>query len=246
MISFVAETGLSFSFDLNELDGRTCNSTKDDGAESFCVGDWNASNTRQFLEYIRSNKLGAGLMALELGNELTRAKVGWKPVLTINQTIRDIHALSAVMDQVWQGDPAARPMLMGPATSECVEEDVRRILRETAGVLDIYSFHSYPDGSGSSHVSVGEIDPPNLWADLANATWLRQNGPASDVGYRSTYGSPDACVRAWSYSSMKDIDPSARRKKPELWLTETNAAYCELQSKCQLYFECFYRNCRDN
>ena len=66
---------------------------------SACVGDWDPSNTIEFLHYIKDNHLTGGLHALELGNELTRMQRGWKGVvLTINDTIRDLHALSAALD----------------------------------------------------------------------------------------------------------------------------------------------------
>ena len=180
MTDFVANTsGLSFTF-LNELDGRTCH-TQDEPIfkhnASACVGDWDPSNTIEFLQYIKHNGLTSGLVALELGNELTRMQRGWKGALTINQTIRDLHALSAVLDKVWP-DARSRPKLMGPADNICVEEDASRIMQTS--VLDIFSFHSYPDGSGGGHISHNEIAMPNLWADLSNATWLRQSGPESN------------------------------------------------------------------
>jgi hypothetical protein len=115
MVDFVANSsGLSFTFDLNELDGRTCH-TQDEPIfkhnASACVGDWDPSNTIEFLQYIKDNGLKGGLVALELGNELTRMQRGWKGVLTVNQTIRDLRALSAVLDQVWPG-ASGRPKVM--------------------------------------------------------------------------------------------------------------------------------------
>ena len=220
MIDFVGAVGVNFTFDLNELDGRHCDPTQKDGSASFCVGDWDPANTRDFLTYIKKHNLTRGLIALELGNELTRAKIGWKPVLTINQTIQDMHAFAAVLQEVWpdaQGEHM-RPLQMGPATATCVEEDVHRILTEAADVLDIYSFHDYPDGAGCGHVSLGETSVPNMWSDLVNASWLRENGPTSDFGH--TYGNASACVRAYN------LTPGS----VSLWLTESNAAYQALQN----------------
>lgn len=235
MIDFVGAVGVNFTFDLNELDGRRCDPTQKDGSQSFCVGDWDPANTLEFLTYVKANNLTSGLVALELGNELTRAKVGWKPVLTINQTIRDMHAFAAVLHQVWPeglGGANGRPLQMGPATATCIEDDVHRIITEAADVLDIYSFHDYPDGAGRDHVSLGETTVPNLWSDLANASWLRQNGPTSDFGH--TYGNATACVRAYNLtkgsSAVAGRVSSGSRRPMSLWLTESNAAYQALQN----------------
>ena len=206
VLDFVGAAGLQFTFDLNELAGRACHDQDDPAIKhsaSYCLGEWDPSNTRDFLQFIKQRNLTAGLVALELGNELTRMKAHWKGILTINQTIRDFHALSAVVDEVWVGKP--RPLLMGPASSVCVEEDVLHILRATAGVLGSYSFHSYEDGSGAS-----------MWTDLANASWLRAHGPMGTSKW--TNGNTSACTAAIRTAAAEGIEP-------EVWLTETNSAY---------------------
>jgi hypothetical protein len=117
---------------------------------------------------------------------------------------------------------------MGPAVNICVEEDASRIMQTS--VLDIVSFHSYPDGSGGGHVSHNEITMPNMWADLSNATWLRQSGPESD--YAHTYSNATACIRA--HNSL------IGSKTPELWLTETNAAYTALQNGSDAFLNLYW------
>ena len=207
-LDFVEAAGLQFTFDLNELAGRTCHDQDDPTIKhnaSYCLGEWDTSNTREFLQFITRKNLTAGLVALELGNELTRMQPHWKGILTINQTIQDFHALSAAIDEVWAGTQLPRPMLMGPASSVCVEQDVVRFLRETAGVLGSYSFHSYEDGSGA-----------NMWADIANASWLREHGPLGTSKW--TNGNTSACTAAVQTAAAEGITP-------EVWLTETNSAY---------------------
>jgi hypothetical protein len=170
ILAFVNYTGLDFTFDLNELAGRRChaqNDTRFKHDRAYCDGDWDPSNTRDFLEHIKTNQLTGSLVALELGNELLRMKPEWKGILTINQTVRDIHKLATVLDQVWVAEGAetvggsSRPKLMGPGLGVCVEQDVRTLLHQTAGVLDIISFHSYPDGDGAS-MWAGALSIPSL------------------------------------------------------------------------------------
>lgn len=129
----------------------------------------------------------------------------WKGIITINQTIRDVHALSAIIDEIWTGTQLRRPILMGPASSVCVEEDAIRILRETAGVLSCFLFHSYEDGSGAT-----------MWADVANASWLREHGPLGTS--KVTNGNASTCTAAVRIAATEDISPEA-------WLTGTNSAY---------------------
>ena len=60
LLEFLSSAGVSLIFDLNELLGRTCNvtvpgCTYDCG--TWCVGEWDMTNVRVFLQYCHDAKL---------------------------------------------------------------------------------------------------------------------------------------------------------------------------------------------
>eukprot|EP00730_Choanoeca_flexa_P000696 TRINITY_DN10301_c0_g2_i2.p1 TRINITY_DN10301_c0_g2~~TRINITY_DN10301_c0_g2_i2.p1 ORF type:complete len:172 (+),score=47.47 TRINITY_DN10301_c0_g2_i2:175-690(+) len=90
LLHVVKESNASLLFDLNELHGRNChyNNTR------TCVGDWDSSNVKNFLQFVKANDTlkDVSFLGWELGNELTRSGH-----ITIDENIKDILQLAELV-----------------------------------------------------------------------------------------------------------------------------------------------------
>jgi len=102
-----AATGCRLVFGLNNLYGRQkvpgCNST-------WCdyTGNWDSSNTKNFLEYIA--RTSNNIFGFELGNELSGAG-GVTAHLTPQTSAQDFQLLRMLINTYWPNAP--RPLLIG-------------------------------------------------------------------------------------------------------------------------------------
>ena len=141
---FVNESGLSLLFDLNELFGRDCNTTKPGCAScgDWCGSPptyplWDTSNARACLQRLHDDGTAGGpanaLYAFELGNELAGH------VLATENTA-DILALSQMVGEIWADAPAAlRPQFFAPSTDNCASPDTAAIMHNVTHAVTGFS-----------------------------------------------------------------------------------------------------------
>jgi hypothetical protein len=200
LLNFFNASGLRLLFDLNELHGRNCQTINpSDNQSDWCVGEWDTTNVRAFLQYIHDNKLVGGnspLFGFELGNELIGHLPAW------NNT-QDILLLAEIIKDIWSDVPAADvPPLYAPSTDSCSTNDTYGIMVNVTGVVRGFTYHAYPGGSATA-------PQPTLQQLLLNSTWLRtQIMQASDS---------QACIDWWAgYSKNQGM---------ELWVTESSSSW---------------------
>ncbi len=194
LCNFADATGAKLVFDLNELYGRNCHFN----GTVKCIGDWDTSNMKSFLQTIKAKGIAnvcPSLVGFELGNELTNNNNH----LDIETNIQDNLVFAKIVREVWP-DEAGRPLLFGPSTDTCTEEQVPEFISKTRGQLDGFTYHSYPNRDNSKP------------ADLTDPSWLRQNIVKQDMHANSS-----ACISAWRANGK---DAGMR-----LWLTETDSSY---------------------
>jgi len=156
-------------FTLNEIHGRNCHVNG-----SKCVGNWDTSNVKDFLTYLRDNKVGP-IFGFELGNELTTNNYH----MNIEENIADYITLGKIIAEIWP-DIRSRPALYGPSNDHC-SEDTQTFMTATKSFLAGFTYHSYPGQSGSQ-----------LKTQLLSIDWLKQNIIEKDIGGNSSY-----CIQAW-------------------------------------------------
>jgi hypothetical protein len=202
LLTFMASANLSLMFTLNELYGRNCNVTKPGcpTCPDWCVGAWDTSNVRAFLQYIHDESLFGGaspLHSFELGNELVYHEYA-------NDTVADIALLAGIIQEIWADVPAAaRPRLYAPSTDSCSDAGQLEIMHNITGIPGVagFTFHAYP-GEGGTGAN-------NLSALLLNSTWLREG--------ILTGSDAVGCLDAWN------AGPRARGL--ELLVTESSASW---------------------
>jgi hypothetical protein len=202
LLSFARAANFSLMFTLNELYGRNCNATKPGcpTCDDWCVGKWDTSNVRAFLQYIHDEGLfGApgALHSFELGNELA-----WHQYA--NDTVADIVTLAGIIQEVWADAPAtSRPLLYAPSTDDCTDAAQLEIMANITGVAGVggFTFHGYPGQSGAGAEDLASI--------LLNSTWLRER--------IMTGSNAVGCLDAWN------AGPRARGL--ELLVTESSSSW---------------------
>lgn len=204
MLGFFAATNLSLMFMLSELYGRNCSAPVPGCAScapNWCVGDWDTSNVRAFVQHIHDAGLfipgGTGpLASFELGNEL----VGHLPA---DVNVADITQMAAILDAVWADTPdALRPSLYAPSTDACspAQLEIMANITRLARVKG-FSYHAYPGESG--------LGPDALPSILLNSTWLRSEILRASGSY--------LCLDAWN--------AGPRAAGLELLVTESSSSW---------------------
>lgn len=169
--AFVGQAGFTFLFDLNELFGRNCNYN----GTTHCVGVWDTSNVRSFLQYLHDHRELEPSLGFELGNELTRSNH-----INMSQNIADHLRLYALIQDIWSDRPAEqRPQLYGPATDVC-DDTAREFMVQTRGKVH-FTYHSYPG-----------LNDPLMPQNLLNTTWLRTRIFSDD-----RHANSSQCVKYW-------------------------------------------------
>ena len=180
LLTFVRASDFSLMFMLSELYGRDCQQPVP-GCPScdkvWCVGAWNTSNVRAFLQHVHDEKLLLPGDSFELGNEL----VGHLPAAN---TTDDIKLLAGIIDEIWADVPeAARPRLYAPSTDACGTAAQLQIMANITHVPRVagFTFHAYPGQNGEGANALADI--------LTNATWLRTQIMRGSEAYM--------CIEAW-------------------------------------------------
>ena len=198
---FITASNLSLLFDLSELYGRNCNTTKPGcpTCPDWCGSPpeypaWDTSNVRVLLQRLHDDGTAGGdnsLFAFELGNEL----VGHlDPVLNT----QDILALSGIIDKIW-GDSPNKPDFFAPSTDNCWAADTYAIMKNVTGAVAGFTYHAYPGGDGHNFEQL-----------LLNSTWLRTG--------IMTGSNSIACINGWN--------AGPRASGMDLWITEASSS-CE-------------------
>jgi hypothetical protein len=187
-------------FMLSELYGRDCQQPVP-GCPScdkqWCVGAWDTSNVRAFLQHVHDEKLLQPGDSFELGNEL----VGHLPA---PNTTDDIKQLAVMLDEIWADVPAAaRPRLYAPSTDACGNPAQLQIMANITGFPRVagFTFHAYPGQSGEGANALIDI--------LTNATWLRTQIMRGSEAFM--------CIDAWQ------AGPQAANL--ELLVTESSSSW---------------------
>lgn len=200
LVSFVRASNYSLMFMLSELYGRDCQQPVP-GCPScdkqWCVGAWDTSNVRAFLQHVHDEKLLQPGDSFELGNEL----VGHLPA---PNTTDDIKRLAVMLDEIWADVPAtARPRLYAPSTDACGNPAQLQIMANITGFPRVagFTFHAYPGQSGEGANALIDI--------LTNATWLRTQIMRGSEAFM--------CIDAWQ------AGPQAANL--ELLVTESSSSW---------------------
>lgn len=159
---------------------------------------WNSSNARALLEETRSQ--GFEIDTIALGNEPTSCFSYTTPSLLLERLVQ----LRAIVDDVWGDLPRSqRPLITAPDIDCEVSDFLLPLLKGSAGMLDVATFHHYASNGG---LPGGLINPDNLdeavpaiRALIANATllapstgrggvWAGETGPAGNADLSSNLG----------------------------------------------------------
>lgn len=187
LVDFFNATGMRLLFDLNELHGRNCQTVNPiTNGSDWCVGEWDTSNVRAFLQAVHDAGLygpGSPLIGFELGNELITH-------LDPRNNTQDIITLAGIISSVWAGETP--PPLYAPSTDACYTNDTRDIMVNITGAVAGFTYHAYPGGGGTK---------PPLLALLTNSTWLRtgiMTGSLSStcIGWWDSYTRPSG-MQLW-------------------------------------------------
>ena len=124
LIAWHDAAGLSLLFDLSELFGRNCNTTKPGcpSCSGWCGSPpeypaWDTSNVRALLQALHDggDVLGnSSLFAFELGNELAGH-------LNPAENVADVKLLAGIIAEIWAGETA--PSFWAPSTDHCYGDD---------------------------------------------------------------------------------------------------------------------------
>jgi hypothetical protein len=203
LAAFMTRSNLSLLFDLNELYGRNCNTTRPGcpSCSDWCglpadgFPPWDTSNVRAFLQRLHDDGAAGGANALfgfEVGNELAGH-------LDPAQNARDVVQLSGIIGEIWADAPASqRPGFYAPSTDNCWTQDTLHIMQNVTGHVTGFTFHGYPAGDGH-----------NLLQLLTNASWLRSGiMSGSDA---------QACIADWN--------GAPRAEGMQLWVTEASSSW---------------------
>jgi len=205
LTSFMTLSNLSLLFDLNELFGRNCNTTKP-GCQSctdWCGSPplyppWDMSNVREFLQRLHDDGMAGGaknaLFGFELGNELAGH-------LDPAENSADILSLSEMIQTIWSDVPESeRPIFVAPSTDDCYNNygQTFQIMQNVSKAIDAFSYHAYPAGDGH-----------NLQDLLLNATWLRSG--------ILTGSNSQQCLDDWN--------AGPRAAGMDLWVTEASSSW---------------------
>ena len=207
LTNFMTHANLSLLFDLNELYGRNCNTTKPGCTGSGCTAwcgsppeypSWDTSNVRAFLQRLHDDGVAGGsknaLFGFELGNELAGHV---NPV----ENTEDIITLSEMIQNIWSDVPSSeRPMFIAPSTDDCSNNygQTFQIMQNVSKVIDAFSYHGYPAGDGH-----------NLEQLLLNASWLRTG--------ILTGSNAQQCIDDWN--------SGPRANGMGLWVTEASSSW---------------------
>lgn len=148
---FCSAAGCGVVFGLSELYDRPT----DDAP-------WDPRNARALLEHTRAMP-NARLAGLELGNEVGGPH-GILAHLSAAQVARDFRALRKMLDDVWDGDDPARPLLIGPDAMidvQWVGDFLSAVGNDT---LDAFTYHLYLD-AGSDPALMTKILTPQFLFD---------------------------------------------------------------------------------
>lgn len=205
LTAFMKRSNLSLLFDLNELFGRNCNTTKPGcpSCNDWCGSSptfpgWDTSNVRDFLQRLHDDKMAGGnnsLFGFELGNELAGH-------LDPAENTADILALSEMIHSIWSDvSESERPIFVAPSTDDCYDNygQTSQIMKNVSKAVDAFSFHAYPAGDGHDLVSL-----------LTNASWLRTG--------ILTGSNAQQCLDDWN-----NVGP--REDGMGLWVTEASSSW---------------------
>jgi len=205
LTAFMTRSNLSLLFDLNELFGRNCNTTKPNcpSCNDWCGSPpafppWDMSNVRDFLQRLHDDKMAGGnnaLFGFELGNELAGH-------VDPAENTADILALSEMIHSIWSDvSESERPIFVAPSTDDCYDNygQTSQIMKNVSRAVDAFSFHAYPAGDGHDLVSL-----------LTNASWLRTG--------ILTGSNAQQCLDDWNNLGPKEDGMG-------LWVTEASSSW---------------------
>jgi hypothetical protein len=188
VLGFLNASGLRLLWDLNELVGRECTHANPvRGGDVWCLGDWDTSNSRLFMQWIHDEQLygpGSTLMGISAGNELH-----WHLDPVLNTV--DILTLAGMLEDIWGADTP--PPLYATDTADCSSDNETLAIManlSASGRLAGFTFHAYPGGAGT-----GPIPMPQL---LLNSSWLREG--------IMTGSEAQSCIDWWRVAAGRDYD----------------------------------------
>ena len=140
LIDMMASANTSLLFDLSELYGRNCNTTKPGcpSCDDWCATSppWDMTNIRALLERIHEdNRTNTTLYGFELGNELASH-------LDPYANVADVLALASVIREIWSDNDV--PPLLAPSTDDCWSSDMAQIMRNITPAVYAFTYHAYP------------------------------------------------------------------------------------------------------
>ncbi|KAI9168845.1 hypothetical protein LWI28_002699 [Acer negundo] len=146
------------TFGLNALYGRK----KSKSDDTLWVGNWNAQNARDLMNYTVSK--GYKIESYELGNELCASGVSAK--VTAEQYAKDIVELKNVVKEL-HPDPSSQPKVLGPAGF--FDKKWFSTFLENSGqdVVDGLTHHIYNLGPGNDRSLIDKVQDPFYLSQIA-------------------------------------------------------------------------------
>ncbi|KAG6527149.1 hypothetical protein ZIOFF_009242 [Zingiber officinale] len=141
--------GAIITFGLNALNGRD---SLDNG---MWVGNWNSTNSREFIEYTISK--GYQVDSWEFGNELSGRGVGAR--VSAEQYAQDVIELKALLKELYR-DSHTKPILVAPGGFFDQQWYAQLLQDSGLGVVDALTHHVYNLGGGDdSHIESKILNP---------------------------------------------------------------------------------------
>ncbi|XP_038707249.1 heparanase-like protein 2 [Tripterygium wilfordii] len=152
------QTGAIITFGLNVLYGKQ----KDKNDKTLWIGEWNAKNSRDLMNYTISR--GYKIDSYELGNELCGGGIAAR--LTAEQYGKDMIKLKKIVQELYP-NPSTQPKLVGPA-GFYDEKWFKTFLQVTGpNVVDGVSHHIYNLGAGVDKNLIHRIQDPFFLSRVA-------------------------------------------------------------------------------
>ncbi|XP_068326528.1 heparanase-like protein 2 [Pyrus communis] len=170
---FFNKTKAKVTFGLNALHGKKVSSED----KSLRIGDWNAQNSRDLMEYTIAK--GYQIDSYELGNELSGSGVSAR--IESEQYAKDMKKLKEVVTELYP-DASNRPKVLGPA-GFYDKEWFENFLQATGpGVVDGVTHHLYNLGPGVDPELIDKVQDPFFLSEIAQTFYdlsntIQQFGP---------------------------------------------------------------------
>ncbi|XP_074572550.1 heparanase-like protein 2 [Curcuma longa] len=181
--------GAIVTFGLNALNGRQRLNS------GTWVGDWNSTNSRDFIEYTISK--GYQVDSWEFGNELSGGGVGAR--VSAQQYAQDVIALKALLEELYP-DSYAQPFLVAPG-GFFEQQWYTQLLQDSgSGIIDALTHHIYNLGGGDDSRIESRILNPAYLSQISrtfqnlqqtieshgpwSTAWVGESGGAYNSGSR--------------------------------------------------------------